>query len=294
MFLAPPEVANKPGYIELKVSVTNRSGGAIPGLKRDDFIADTSGTHLPIAFFAENVRAPIAIGVLIDTSGSMAPKLSTVQLKLSEFINDLSPSDEVSLIAFSTQPHLLQPLTTDHPAVLQELSLLHGFGQTSIYDSIVLAVGKFNKTDLKPKAILLITDGMDNASSVKEPDAVRSLKATDVKIYAIGIGDPTATDMPGIALGPFIFGGDVDHVDAKALQDMARDAGGEAFIVPPVGKDDGKGFGKAVKTISNMISATYTIGVVVPAGVSATDLRIAIAKNPTAVVTTHIVNRPVA
>jgi hypothetical protein len=126
---------------------------------------------------------------------------------------------------------------------------------------------------------------MDNSSSVKEQDAVTSLKATGVRIYAIGIGDPNATDLPGIALGPFIFGGDVDRVDAKALQDMARDAGGEAFIVPPMSKDQGIGFSGAVKTISDMLSATYTIGVVVPPGTSASTLRLTIANDPNAVVT---------
>jgi VWFA-related protein len=225
VFVASPEIANKPGYLELNVYVANRSGSPIPGLKHDDFIADTSGRHLPIAFFHENVRTPISIGILIDTSGSMSPKLSTVQLKLAEFISGLSPSDEVFLIAFSTQPHLLQPLTADRRAVVQGLSQLHAFGQTSIYDSIVLAVGEFKTGNHTPKSIVLITDGMDNSSSVKEQDAVTSLKATGVRIYAIGIGDPNATDLPSIALGPFIFGGDVDRVDAKALQDMARDAG---------------------------------------------------------------------
>jgi hypothetical protein len=200
----------------------------------------------------------------------------------------------VFLIAFSTQPHLLQPLTADRRAVVQGLSQLHAFGQTSIYDSIVLSVGEFKTGNHTPKSIVLITDGMDNSSSVKEQEAVTSLKATGVRIYAIGIGDPNATDLPGIALGPFIFGGDVDRVDAKALQDMARDAGGEAFIVPPMSTDQGIGFSGAVKTISDMLSATYVIGVVVPPGASASNLRLTIANDPNAVVTTHIVNRPLA
>jgi hypothetical protein len=69
-----------------------------------------------------------------------------------------------------------------------------------------------------------------------------------MRIYAIGIGDPNVSEhRPGIAIGPFMFGGSLDRVDAKALQEMARDAGGEAFIVPPMDKDDGKGFSGAFK-----------------------------------------------
>jgi len=140
-YLAPPGIANKPGYIELNASVAGQFGSPIVGLKQADFSVDTSGTALPIAFLRENTRVPVSIGILVDSSGSMQPKLPTVKLALAEFIGDLGPSDQVFLIVFTFKPFLLQPLTTDHRAVVQSLSKLRAFGQTSIYDPIVSGVG---------------------------------------------------------------------------------------------------------------------------------------------------------
>ena len=289
-FQAPPSIANKSGYFELQAQATNLAGDPIPGLREADFVADVSGSRVPITFFRQNLRAPVPIGILVDTSGSMKPKIATVQLELAKFINGLGPSDEVFLIAFSSKPEVLHPTTTDHQAVVQKLSLLHAFGQTSIYDTIVLAAGEFGNGNHAPKTILLITDGMDNVSTVKEPDAISSLKANGISIYAIGIGDPNAAQWPGIALGPLIFGGAFDRVDAKALQDMARDAGGEAFIVPPMDKDGGKGFSNAINAISNTLDESYSIGVVLSPGISVSTLRLTIANHPNDIMTTHVIN----
>jgi VWFA-related protein len=298
VFVAPREIAGRPGYVELNASVAGQSGSAIPSLKQADFIVDTSGVDVPIAFFRQSARTPMTIGILVDQSNSMKPKLAKVQLKLAEFINGLDPSDEVFLIAFSFQPLLLQPLTTDHQAVVQGLSQLHAFGLASIYDSIVFAEREFKKGRYTSKVILLITDGFNNASRVKEQDTVESLKATGLRLYAIGIGVPKSSDPVPDVYGPVTTssstlgfswsGAGVDRLDAEALQEMAREAGGEAFIVPPMDKDDGKGFSGAVKTISGMIGHSYTIGVVVPPGTAASTLRITIANHPEAVVATHI------
>jgi hypothetical protein len=207
---------------------------------------------------------------------------------LAEFINGLNPSDEVFLIAFSAKPRMLQPLTTDHHVAVQSLSQLHAFGQTSIYDSIVLAVGEFGKGPHTSRALMLITDGIDNTSSMKEEDAIAALKATDVRIYAIGIGDPNAPHRPQLVVD--ILGENPDSVDAKALQDMTLAAGGAVFIVPPMDKDAGKGFTAAVRTISSRLGHSYTIGVVLPPGIATSDLQFTVANQPDAVVTTHIMN----
>jgi VWFA-related protein len=290
---ASPLIASKPGYLELSVYVANQAGIPIVGLKQSDFIADASGESLPISFFSERPRAPMSLGILVDESGSMELKLDTVRLMLTQFIKDLNPSDEVFLIAFATKPQLLEPLTTDHNAVAQSLSQLHAWGKTSIYDSIVLAVAEFGKGHYPWKAILLITDGMDNDSTTKVQDAIASLRATGVKFYTIGIGDPSvpATGI-GILLGPFIADRRAESVDAKALQDMARNTGGEVFIVSTIEKDAGKSLGNAVKTISGMLNDSYTVGLVVPPGTSASLLHLSVANHPDAVVTTRIINSP--
>jgi hypothetical protein len=73
---------------------------------------------------------------------------------------------------------------------------------------------------------------------------------------------------------------------------MAHDAGGQAYIVPPMDKDAGKGFAAAIKSISAMLGDSYTVGVALPPATSVSDLLLTVANHPNAVVTTHIVNQP--
>ncbi len=292
-FQASPAIISQPGYLEMNAYVSNQAGNPILGLKQADFVADASGLPVPIKFFRENAPTPATIGILIDTSRSMKAKLDTVELMLGQFINGLNSSDEIFLITFNTKPDLQQPLTTNRSAVVQSLSNLQAIGETSIYDAIVLATGESRKGRYASKVILLITDGVDNTSTVKEQDAVAALKATGVIIYSIGIGDPNISEhRPGIALGPFIIGGTLDRVDSKALQGMAHDAGGQAFIVPPMDKDAGNGFARAIKSISAMLGNSYTIGVALSPGTSASTLQLNVANHPNAIITTRIVGPP--
>jgi von Willebrand factor type A domain len=77
---------------------------------------------IPIQFFAHE---PASIGILADTSGSMESKLPQAKEAITQFVNDLNPQDDVFLFAFSSQPFLLQPFTTDHKAVVARTSLFY-------------------------------------------------------------------------------------------------------------------------------------------------------------------------
>jgi hypothetical protein len=138
-------------------------------------------------------------------------------------------------------------------------------GQTPLYDAIHDGLQTLRSAHYPNRAIILITDGVDSSSALSKADLIAEAHTTAVPIYAIGIGDPNAGKFPvGIAIGPFIVGGDLDRVDSETLNAIADAAGGRAFIVPLPSKDSGTGFDGALASISNILDNGYTIGIITP------------------------------
>ncbi|MGC1677209.1 MAG: VWA domain-containing protein, partial [Candidatus Binataceae bacterium] len=133
---ASKDVAAKPGFTMLNVNVADAAHKPIGGLRQADFETYANATAYPIAFFHHDGAAPESIALVIDTSGSMQPKLPTVRSALADFLTKLYPCDEIAVFAFSDRPYLLQPFTTDHHAAVQKLGLLKTNGETALYDSI--------------------------------------------------------------------------------------------------------------------------------------------------------------
>lgn len=297
-FHVPPQIALKPGYLELNVSVVDKSGGSISDLKEADFVAYASGIPLPIAYFHDSVEAPVTVGLLVDTSGSMEPKLPTVRSALVDFLTKSDPCDELFLFAFTWRPYMLQPPTTDHAAVASHLMTLRAFGQTSMYDAIFDGLQILQKARYARKALLVITDGMDNTSRTSLKQVTALARQQDVSIYVIGIGEPPTNRQASSSWD------DANRVDAEALNKLANSAGGQAFIVPPTGSE----FADAVESVEGRLGRVYTIGVITPISgtqsvhpiamssstppASESAVRLFVANHPDAVVTTHMVKQP--
>jgi VWFA-related protein len=262
---APPaEVTSKPGYAQVQVSVTDAAGSPVSGLKQSDFDVSSAGANLRIAYF--DAKGPQSIVIAIDTSGSMQPKLETVRREFGKLISDLDACDEVALVAFASKLFLLQDLTADHRLVRTRLWMLHAYGPTALYDTLDETPKLLSKAKFKHRSVVLVTDGMDNASTTTRDIALADAHQQGVAIYAIGIGDPNASALPTIALGPVAVGGQIDRVDKPTLDAIASYSGGEDFIVPPMSKDGGTAFAAAVANISAALNGGYEVGVIAPPG----------------------------
>jgi Ca-activated chloride channel family protein len=112
------------------------------------------------------------------------------------------------------------------------------------------------------RALLVVTDGMDNTSQATVQQVVAQARRMGVLVYSIGIGDPNAANLPGIALGPFILGGDVDQVDARTLSALSTETGAKTYIVREAG--DGAALRTACENISRELREQYTVGFVAP------------------------------
>ena len=291
----PADVANKPGYHQFDVSVTDASGQPIPGLTQKDFVVFGQSRIFPVTYFRENHNdEPLAIALVIDTSGSMVPKLPVVKQSLGSFVTKLNRCDEVILFTFSDRPYLLMPFSTDHQITARRLELLHAYGQTALYDAAKIALQNLASADYPNRKIILITDGIDSSSSTTRPDVVAQAGQDDVPIYAVGIGDPRIKETRDVAIGPYIFNGltDKDRVDAKSLQDLSASAGGRSFIVPAKGPNASEDFEDAIAAIAASVGSGYAIGAVIPADIPSSSVYVTIVKRLDAVVRAHPIAAP--
>src|SRR3984957_635301 len=205
------QLKSQQGYEQVTVTVTDQQGRYVTGLQKGDFKLSIDGQDRPIEFFRQDLNTPVSIGILVDTSGSMEPKIPQAQAAISEFIRNLNERDDVFMFAFSSRPFLLQPFTTNHYLVLSRLELLHAFGQTSLFDTILDGLLMVEHGRYDKKGLLVVTDGMDNTSQSTVEQVVAQARRMGVLVYSIGIGDPNAGNLPGLQIGPLIFGGDVDQ-----------------------------------------------------------------------------------
>ncbi|MGH8336249.1 MAG: VWA domain-containing protein, partial [Gammaproteobacteria bacterium] len=107
------QIRNQQGYAQTTVTVTDQDGHYINGLQKSDFKLYVDGMQRDIQFFRQDSNTPVSIGILVDTSGSMEPKLPQAEAAISELIRNLNDEDDVFLIAFSSRPFVLQEFTTN-------------------------------------------------------------------------------------------------------------------------------------------------------------------------------------
>ena len=260
--VAPEAIRTAAGYTEIAATVAKPDGNYVEGLSKSDFKLSVNGAPLPIDFFRAGEESPATVGILVDTSGSMTPKLPQARAAIEQFVKTLDPQDDVFLFAFSNRPYRLQSLTNDHQAVIKRLDLLHAYGQTALFDAIKQGISEVDQSHNQRKVLLVITDGMDNTSSATADEVVQAAKSSGVIVYSIGIGNPNAsTPGPSISIGPFVMGGDdMEHVDAVTLSRLASANGGKSYIIQEVG--DGAALKKACEGIERDLGDrhSYAIG----------------------------------
>jgi Ca-activated chloride channel family protein len=258
------ELRNQSGYEQVTVTVTDQQGRYVTGMQKGDFKLYVDGQQRPIDFFRQDLNTPVSIGILVDTSGSMYVKIPQAQAAISQFINNLNSSDDIFLFAFSSRAYLLQDFTQDHERVRAMLGLLKANGETALFDTIVNGLLKLRHGRFDKKALLVVTDGVDNVSASTEQEVISQARRRGVLVYSIGIGNPNVADA-GVSfqIGPLSFGGDPsEEVDAKTLRQLSTETGGKTFIIQRVG--DGVALRTACETISRELREQYTVGFVAP------------------------------
>ena len=182
-------ISVKTDLVSLTLTVTDLYGRYVSGLTKEAFTIFDGNQEQEISFFSDS-DAPASIGILFDVSDSMnGEKLAKARKALEKFINTSHPSDEYFLIAFNSRAQLLLDRTRDGDAVLQKLTLVQPKSNTALYDACYLGVERVTRGTRQKKAMLIISDGQDNASRYNFGEVRRLMKESDVTVYAVGIMD---------------------------------------------------------------------------------------------------------
>jgi Ca-activated chloride channel family protein len=186
----------KTDLVTLTLTVQDLYGRYVSGLTKNAFSVFDNNEQQDITFFSDT-DAPISVGILFDVSGSMAKdKIVKARKALEKFVATSHPSDEYFLIAFNSRAQLLMDRTRDGEAVLRKLTLVEPKQNTALYDAVYLGVEKVTRGSHQKRALLIISDGQDNASRYNFGEVRRLMKESDVVTYAVGIlggGDASST-----------------------------------------------------------------------------------------------------
>lgn len=181
--------------VELPITVLGRRDRPVGGLSAANFTVYEDGVEQTITHLSEHRNLPIRLGMVIDTSGSMAETLPIVQRVVMGFLRELlRPRDRAFIEVFSDRPELLAAFTADFGTLEHALLALFPDRATALYDSVIMGLFQFSGMSGR-RAMVLLTDGEDTASANTFDDALGYAQRMGVSIYAIGVDLPTAKVM---------------------------------------------------------------------------------------------------
>jgi Ca-activated chloride channel homolog len=175
--------------VVIPVTVTDASNRFVLGLEKKNFSIFEDGVRQSISQFAAE-DAPLSIGLLVDTSGSMGAKMGTSRQAVLEVLKILNKDDEAFLIEFNDRAELTVPFTRDFAAIEEKLGSVESQGLTALLDSIDMGVKEMRKARNPRKALLIISDGGDNNSRYTSEEIENLVREADVQVYAMGVFEP--------------------------------------------------------------------------------------------------------
>jgi VWFA-related protein len=185
---------------------------------------------------------PVSIGLLVDNSGSMSTKRTAVSSAAVDLVKAPNPHDETFVINFSDQAYLDQDFTSDIGALQNGLAHLSQSGGTALYDTVITAADKMERSATRPRKVLIvITDGDDNSSKLNLDNAIHHVQNMQGPIiYSIGL----------------LFGGDKSRHARRDLQALSSETGGIAFF-PGSLKDIDSVAAEVARDIRNQYAVAY-------------------------------------
>ncbi len=168
------------------VSVCDPMNRPVTGLEKEHFKVFDDKVEQTVTHFAMEDE-PVDVGLVFDTSGSMGYKLRRSRMAAAAFFKTANPEDEFFLVEFNDQPKLVTPFTRDVSEIQNQLTFAESRGRTALLDAIILALHEMKKSTKNRKALLIISDGGDNASRYTEGELRNLVREGDVLIYAMGI-----------------------------------------------------------------------------------------------------------
>jgi Ca-activated chloride channel homolog len=226
--------------VVLHAVVVDGQNNLVANLDKNSFrIYEDSKPQEITSFYQEHV--PVALGILIDNSGSMRPKRGAVNQAALNLVRSSGNQDEVFVVNFGEQYYLDQDFTNDVAKLQMALEKVETRGSTALYDAIVASAAHMKQgAELQKRILLVVTDGADNASQESLEEAVQQLQQKDGPVVYV------------IALL-----GSARNASAttRALESLSQSTGGTAYFPTDVSQVD-----SITRSIASAIRSQYVIG----------------------------------
>lgn len=214
-----PDIRVDSTLVLIPVAVTDPMARFVTGLDKENFKIYEDKVEQQIAQFSSE-DAPLSVGIVFDTSGSMGAKLAKSREAVAQFMKTANPEDEFFLIQFNDRPEMVVPFTADTEEIQNRLTFIQSKGRTALLDGVYMAMNQMKKARNPRKAILIISDGGDNSSRYTESEVKNAVREADVQIYAIGIFEPMAARgrTPEELSGPALLGEITDQTGGRHFE----------------------------------------------------------------------------
>ncbi|OGD13750.1 MAG: hypothetical protein A2V76_02475 [Candidatus Aminicenantes bacterium RBG_16_63_14] len=185
--------------ITIAVTVQDGKGRLVNNLVEKDFIVYENNKKKPLTYFMHDFGAPLSLTVLLDVSGSMAldGKLAECKAALRNLATRLlRPRDEIALLIFADgQVEVAAKHATDKSEFLRALDKTEAYGQTALNDAVAVSPEFATRARNEKRALLLLTDGIENDSQATPEQALEIARRVDVPIYTIGYKIPRSEQL---------------------------------------------------------------------------------------------------
>jgi VWFA-related protein len=240
------------GYVLVPFVVTDLKGLPVRNLREADVTLLVDGSPVKTDLFARSDDAPVSFTILLDGSGSMglAGKLEGARAAVRALVEQKIPGDDFALFVFAEGAVTeVVPFTEDTARVVAAANAVVPSGKTAFFDALAKMPDRSLLGKNGSRAIILLTDGIDNASALSHDDLATLLESVDVPVYPVGLRSPGAPVFPppGMSVETLL--------NLEILGHVARITGGRLAIV-----DDASRLPDSIRLIEKDLRAQYLLG----------------------------------
>ena len=229
------------GLVVLPVTVLDKSGRFVSELEEKNFTVYEDGVPQNLQVFDQK-DVPVAVGLIIDNSSSMVPKRNEVITAAMDLAESSNPADQIFVIHFYDHIdfalRLGEAFTSDIDELRAAIARIAGLGRTALYDAVMAGLEHVQQSELQKRALVVVSDGGDNASSHTLKETLDMTAESNTLIYSVGIYNE--------------FGR--DH-NPKVLKQLANATGGEAYFPRSASQ-----LSDTCKRIATDMRSQYTLG----------------------------------
>jgi VWFA-related protein len=230
--------------VNLNVTVTDKRGQPYTELRADSFRVYDNGIEQVIHHFSRD-DIPFTMGLVLDHSGSMSMMMKEVYQAAFHTITSSKAEDEFFIETFNDEVRIQQDFSTDRLVLKQQLTRIEAGGATALYDAILEGVDHVQRGHQDKKALLVVTDGADNASTHHFQEVLERARQESVALYIVGMFDKKNLTAEGTSESRL----------KNSLAQLAEATGGKAYFPRNIKQCE-----QACITIAHELRQQYAVG----------------------------------